>query len=484
MIESLSSKNPRTSKNLNREILRFLESRGTIKAALLHKIESYFCSPKSKYNLSRDVLINFLLNMMKEKLIEVIIPELFKVKWKRRNLSKLRFLKDGSYYCRTFTKFKSKYLHEYRQNEYYFDSRKINHDDQALVSNWIEHLSLISRKIKDLNKKLIVFCPRNSNPIDIYEKEFEGHNCVDSFELNTEEKELHENKMEIPLEQQAEDILIIKVYRSKYACFYIPLIEAIQKVIEDLQKNKGEIENFKEKLSNYVKKFAYQCVEFVKSDYVEINEPNPYRWETFFKFFDINVRVLNFRYRSIRFHGRTFDTYNQIKYCIFIDKDFKDVIEKLKKIGYKVFPDLNYDDKIAIGLDFEFYFPCSTIEHLYFVAKYVCYYHLFLLFYHTFEYIKKIKPGIKFSEKEKNLYKTFSPIMQLLFGQQDDVKIHNNLVFKYYTYDANELELIFNKFLLENVKLIEKKMFRYFFIKYGQQKIDLKHEKFPQNSLF
>ena len=107
MIESLSSEKPWIIKNLCREILKFLESRGTIKAALLHKIESYFCNPKSKYNLSRDVLIDFLLNMMKEKLIDIIIPELFKVKWKKRNLSKLRFLKDGNYYCRIFTKFKS-----------------------------------------------------------------------------------------------------------------------------------------------------------------------------------------------------------------------------------------------------------------------------------------------------------------------------------------------------------------------------------------
>jgi len=453
------------------EILRFLESRGRIKAALLHKLENYFCNPKSKFKISKEELVSCLFNMMKERVIDIIIPELFRVKWKRKYLTNLKFLKEGNYLCRIFTTPKSKFINKCKPNDYYFDSRKIIYNDKALVSELIQHLVLLLRKIRDLDKKIIVFYPLNSNPIDIYENNFEAEYYLRSIDFKIDKKESQDIKLEIPLDEQAENVSIIKAYRSTYMCFYIPLIESILKVIENLQKEKDSTNNYKEIFYNYSRKFAYQCIEFVRSDYVEINEPNPYRWETFFKFFNIDIKILDYDFKSIKFHGRTFETCCNLKYCIFIDKKFKEVIRKLKKLGYMEFPEENYDEKIAIGLDLDYYIPYCTIEQIYFVSKYICYYQTFLLFYHAFEYIKKSNPLTKFTEKEQKLYKIFSPVMQILFGIPDDASFYNKLVFKYYTYDSNELEVIYNKFLLEQVKFIEKKMFRYFFIRYGQQKV-------------
>ena len=277
MIESLELDNENNNEKLRSEILRFLDSRGTINAALLYKLENYFCGPKSKFDISWEALLNCLFKLMKERVIDIIIPELFNVKWKRRNLSDLKFLKDGTYFCRTFTNLKSKYLHKYKPNDYYFDSRKIDYDDKALVSELIQHLVLLLRKIRDLNKKIIVFYPVNSNPIDIYEKNFEIEYYLRSIDFRIEKKEAQDLKLEIPLEEQAESVLIIKAYRNNYMCFYIPLIESILKVIEYLQKKKDSMNNYNDVFNNYSRKFAYQCIEFVRSDYVEIYEPNPYR---------------------------------------------------------------------------------------------------------------------------------------------------------------------------------------------------------------
>jgi hypothetical protein len=217
-------------------------------------------------------------------------------------------------------------------------------------------------------------------------------------------------------------------------------------------------------MHEYMRKFAYNSLSFVRSDYIEIKEPNPYRWETFFKYFDIPIRILICGYKSIKFYGKTFETYNQLKYCIFIQRDNKEIINNLLRLGYKEFSTESYSDKIAIGLDIECYIPCSTIEHMYFLSKYFCYYHLFLLFLHSIDYIEKLRPDIKFTNKEKNLYKLFLPVMQSLFGIKEP-KVVNKLTFKYYSYNSDELEIIYNHFLLKNAKIIEKKLISYFLIK-------------------
>ena len=103
-------------------------------------------------------------------------------------------------------------------------------------------------------------------------------------------------------------------------------------------------------------------------------------------------------------------------------------------------------------MDVDFYYPCSTIEHLYFLAKYVCYYHLFLLFNHTFEYCKEkvTEKKIKLTEIEKNLYKFFQPVMESLFNIQDHNPLNNQIFLKYYSHNPDELEIIYNQFLLKN----------------------------------
>ena len=122
---------------------------------------------------------------------------------------------------------------------------------------------------------------------------------------------------------------------------------------------------------------------------------------------------------------------------------------------------------LAIGIDHEIFEVCPSIEYFYFLNKYVFYYHLFYLFYYSFPYIEKTKSSVKFTEKERALYKIFLPVMESMFNIQDQ-RITKKLIFKYYTYNPDELEIIYNKLLLDNVRDIEKKMFNYFLIRSGK----------------
>ena len=247
------------------------------------------------------------------------------------------------------------------------------------------------------------------------------------------------------------------------------LIEAIHKTIINLQENKA-LPNYTELFHDSMKKFAYNCIMFVWSDFIEIDGSNPYRWETFFKRFEIPIQVLLYDFVSIKFYGRTFDTYDRLKFCIFIDKNHQEQITKLKNLGYSEFADENHDSKIAIGLDLKFYFPCSTIEHIYFLSKYVCFYHLFLLFHDCFEYLKT-NLGIGLLEKEATLFENFLPVMTSLFNIKAQ-KVSNEMTFKYYTYNPVELEILYNKFLLQNVKIIEPKLMKYFLLRCHNNKMD------------
>ena len=444
-------------------IIKYLKSKGKVRACLLHKLEIRFCKPGSKIRVKKKQLISCLILMMKKRIIDIIIPEPFQIQWRIQNLKNLNYLKDGRYYVRKFPKLNNELLEIKKKRNYYFDSRILNFDNKKLVFDTIENLKIIIKKVPELKYKTIIYYPHDSEPLNIYET-FEGNynlNFLD-FKSPIRSNKIYD-KLQIDLEEQKLDLSIIQSYRIKFMCMYITLIESIHKAIMDIQENKILTNDYEKKFRGLVTKFGYYCDMYVRSDWIDI-EPNPYRWESFFKTFDLPFKIINISFNNIKFYGRTFEFWVRFNYCIFIEKKFKNLILLLKKLGYEEFKDENYDNYIAIGVNHEVFEPCPSIEYFYFLNKYVFYYHLFYLFYHCFEYIKKIKTNIKFTYKERELYKTFLPVMESFFNVQDG-KIVKKLIFNYYTYNPDELDIIYNKFLLNNVKKIEKKLFNYFIIK-------------------
>ena len=417
------------------EIFDYLNEKGMIKACLLHKLLNHFCSPRSKFNIERENLFACLFSLTKERRIDIIIVNSYEVFWKIKTINKNAYLKEGEYFFRNFRDRKYKSINSIKNSGYIFDSRQLDFNNKLEVEKIFDKLYEFIRNKKKIKYKMIIYYHDNSNPLNIFESskipfEIKSNEIIPPLNLITNNSTLF-----FDLEKQMENISVIKAFRSKYMCFYITLIDVIHQKIITLQENKNKSTQF---LNEYIKRFGYYCIQFVKSDWVDLNHSNPYRWETFFQFFKLPYKILNLEFKSLNFHGRTFNTLGKFKFCIYINNESRDIISNLKNKGYNEFKDFNKRSSTAIGLDLEIFLPCPSIEYFYFIYKYLFYYQLFLLFHHTFDYIKNFYSDIRLSSKEKMLFEIFYPVIDEFFTISNK-KVSNILVFKYYILNPHEL---------------------------------------------
>jgi len=445
---------------LEARIIEYLISKGKIRACLLHKILKRFCSAKSSFKVKKSELISKLASMLKARKIEIIIAEPFDVDWKVTRINGFKYLNENDYIIRTFQEWNDPNIGDIPRMDYLFDSRRIDFNNDAIVSKSIGWLKKAIKKVPRIKYKMMIYFPEKSKKLNIYENLEENYNL--GFASIDPPKNLIYSgpKFDINIEEQEKNLKIVQAYRSNYMCLYITLIEAIQEAIVKAQ-------NLNEKVhKELVRKFAFYCIMFVRSDWVELTKGNPYRWETFFQAFKLPFKILNLEFNTIRFHGRTFESIARYRYCIFVKKKEVALIQKLKHLGYKEFKEESTKDLVAIGMDHKIYIPCPSIEHFFFIFKYICYYHAFLLFHHSFEYMREVRPEFRFSRKEKMLHEVFYPILSNLFNIKYG-SISKTLVFKYYTLDSRELEIHYNSFMISKIKYIETKLFNYFMLKHS-----------------
>ena len=403
------------------------------------------------------------MSILKTRKIEIIIAEPFDVDWKLTQVSDFKFLKKGEYLTRTFHEWNDPNISDIPSMEYLFDSRRIDFKNDAIINDSIAWLKMVIKKVPRIKYKMMIYFPEESRKINIYENLEEAYNLDFTSILPPKSLIYDGPKIDIYLDEQKENSKIVQAYRSNYMCLYITLIEAIQEAIVKAQILKENI------LKELVRKFAFYCIMFVKSDWVETTEGNPYRWETFFQAFRLPFKILNLEFKTMKFHGRTFESTDRYRYCIFIKKNELDLIQRLKGLGYEEFKEENTKNLVAIGMDHDIYIPCPSIEHFFFVFKYICYYHAFLLFHHSFDYMKEIRPEFRLSRREESLHEMFYPVMNDLFNIKSST-ISKTLVFKYYTLDSRELEIIYNNFMISRIKQVETKLFKYFMLKYSKIK--------------
>lgn len=444
-------------------IIEYLISKGKIRACLFHKLLKRFCSANSSLKVRKRELISTLILMLKARKIEIIIAEPFDVDWELTHVNDFNFLKKGEYLTRTFRKWTESDVGVIPRMDYLFDSRRIDFENDAKVSDSIAWLKKVIKNVPRIKYKMMVYFPEESRKLNIYENLEEAY-YLDFTSINPPKSLIYSGqKIDIGREDQKDNLKIVQAYRLNYMCLYITLIEAIQEAIVKAQELRGDV------LKELVRKFAFYCIMFVRSDWVEITEGNPYRWETFFQAFRLPFKILNLEFKTMKFHGRTFESIDRYRYCIFIEKNEIALIQKLKTLGYEEFKEENTKDLVAIGMDHDIYIPCPSIEHFFFVFKYICYYHAFLLFHHSFDYMKELRPEFRFSRKEKALYEMFYPLMSDLFNIKSGI-ISKTLVFKYYTLDSRELEIVYNSFMISRIKKVETKLFKYFMLKYSMFK--------------
>jgi hypothetical protein len=445
---------------LEARIVEYLISKGKIRACLLHKLLKRFCSSKSSFKVNKSKLISKLASMVKTRKIEIIITEPFDVNWKVTLVNSFKFLNDGKYITRIFHEWNEPNIGDIPRMDYLFDSRRIDFANAAIVDESLAWLKTVIKKVPRIKYKMMIYLPEESRKLNIYEELEEAYK-LDFTSIDPPKNLFYSGpKLDIPLEDQKDNLKIVQAYRSNYMCLYITLIEVIQEAIVKVQDINEDM------LKEFVRKFAFYCIMFVRSDWVELTKGNPYRWETFFKAFKLPFKILNLEFKTIKFHGRTFETTDRYRYCIFIKNKNIALIQRLKRLGYEEFKEENTKNMVAIGMDHDIYIPCPTIEHFFFVFKYICYYHAFLIFHHSFDYMKEIRPEFRFSRKEELLHEVFYPVMSDLFNIKSGA-ISKTLVFKYYTLDSRELEIIYNSFMVSRIKNVETKLFKYFMLKYS-----------------
>ncbi len=462
-------------------ILEYLSAKGMIKACLLHKLINFFCSSNSKYTINKSELFSCLLSLVKERKLDIIIVNTLDIYWKISTLKNSTYLNDGEYFRRTFHAWNYSKLDVSSRNEYIFDTRKIDLQNPLDMKESFEWLLEIFKKKKKVKYKTIIFLAQNSNKLIIFEP-LDASYKLSINEINPPiNVKCHIPKLKFDLEKQLMNISIISAFRKKYMCFYITLIETIHQKIVKIQEEYKSNREYSEKLHEYIKKFGYYCIIFVRSEWVDIKKPNPYRWETFFTLFRLPIKIGDLELKTIHFHGSTFEILARYKFYIIVKNSARYLVTRLKAMGYQIFKDKSDDNFISMGLDQEIYIPSPSIEHFYFVSKYICYFQLFLLFFHSFDYIKENNPHANFTNKEKMLFNLFFPVINGLFHVSKHC-ISKILVFKYYTFNSDELEVIYNNTLVENIKNIETKMMRYFLIKYSTCKKFDEYSRFPFDS--
>ncbi len=453
-----------TARNdFKREIIKYLESKGKIKAELLSKIEKRFCALNSKYKVKKREFLDSLISMMIKHLIEILIVVPSRITWEKHHFSDFEYLEQNDYIIRRVSKSGSVIIKPNADLDYFFNSIGINFDNEEKLNSLVEKLKIDINTIPDIKYHTIIFYPIGSDKINLFEP-LEQDYVVNICSLNSPKKHEIYDKIKFPIEEQLSSINLIQSYRINYMCFYITLIENIQYCIKELQENVNGYNNQYNEINEFIRKFAYYCISYVKSDWVYIKDPNPYRWETFFKFFEIPIKIFSLKFLSINFYGKMFECSTNFKFGIFVKKEFKEDIKSLKNYGFQELHGEDNEIYDCVGLDLKINLPCPTIEHFYFLYKYICYYYQFLLFFHAFRYVKKIRPQIQFSDNESRLYVNFLPVMKQLFNI-DEMKIQKVINFKYITINPDELELIYNKFLFSNIKSIEKRLSSYFLLR-------------------
>ncbi|MFW6282687.1 MAG: hypothetical protein ACOC1P_01360, partial [Minisyncoccales bacterium] len=425
---------------------------------LLYKIEKRI---KSKKKNIKNFLCH-LLNFLGEGKIDLVIPQLLKKSFQKISIKDSNYLDKGTYWISKFQKNNLKINNNFQDNSenyFFFDSRVLN--PRFLRSNNFRDYFIKFIKENPIIKKRAIIILKVNNSVNNFKDFGVDYYLSNSCFQEWKSKEYNSQKIKITLERQKKFVEVIKKYRNNNMCFYIPLIESIHYQIIKLQ-NDNRV-NF-EKIQKFTQLFAYYCIKFVYSEWINIQTPNPYKWETFFKTYKLPIYIRKLDFKSLKFFGETFQTEAIFQFFVCVNSKNIGLIQKLKGFGYKSFKSSSLKDKTVIGGELNIKIPCPSIESFFFIFKYICYYNLFLLFYHCFSYFKQSKKEVKFHEKEKNFCQLFLPVLNPLFNLKEK-KIQKNLNFQFKTLNSDVLKVIFGKFLISKVKNIEVPLFRYFLMK-------------------
>lgn len=444
--------------HLNDIIMNFIKSKGTMQTTIFSKLTNYiFKHLGLGKRITRGELVKELMSLIKNEKIEIFIPSPIEPVWLEKYQCGFKYLCEGPYICREYRKYRkvANFHNSSRQNGFIFDSRN-------LVNNKVKMLEETLYKDSSIDPFVMIQNKESEIPVEIYKSHSLKNIGIDNQvnrPLFYKKKDM--KKINIPLNLQKTNLSVLKRFRSTQMCFFVSLLDVIYHYITHYPHTISE----KKMLE---KRFGYYSNEFAKSDWIDIKEGNPYRWDTFFRHFDLPIFLERVAIENIRFEGKCFELEFNLVFYLEIDKKEVGIIESLEKVGFHRMK-MENGQTARIGMNLDIYSISPAVEYNFFLIKYAVFYHLFYLFSLVCDPLLNEKGSHRFTIHEKNIYEVFLPVLQRFFDIEEDA-VKNKLIFQFLTYDSEELEAIYSGLLMGEVKKIEKKLFNYFLLRTSKNK--------------
>ena len=430
---------------IKQRIINEIKSHNRLGAILYIWAHKICCHLNVESPISEAEFIEILMDLIRTKQIDIIIPDPFLIKWEKKSLKNLKYFDDGVYFIREFYYINDTLINNSKKNEPLIDTRKIDKKNR-------ERLNLIAQQIKkiiiifpEMKEKIILSTPYIKTPIkfhfidNIYERKDQENFSIEALQ----------KKNIITLEEEVKAIETINKYRQNFMCVYITLIETIQKELSYLQKYKLQINNYSELFKEALDAFKTYSIMFAEESWTESSIPVQN---------GINIKTGKLYYTSVDYKNDIFIIEGFQEYWALFDEEknpgLKDYLLKLDYIDMGIDENTNLT---KIGCKLFISFSISNIEQLFFLMKYLFIANLFHMFFLINSFFKLNGNLSKLSEKKDNLSELLIPVLKPFFNMSQ-VKAFKNIQFVFNDVSRDELNILYNKYLFLNAREIERRL--------------------------
>lgn len=430
---------------IKKSIINEIKSHNRLGAILYIWAHKICCHPNVESPISEAEFIEILMDLIRTKQIDIIIPDPFLIKWEKKSLKNLKYYEDGVYFTRKFYYINDTLINNSKKNEPLIDTRKIDKKNRERLNLIAQQIKKIIIKFPEMKEKIILSTPYIKTPIkfhfidNIYERKDQ-----ENFSIETLQK-----KNIITLEEEVKAIETLNNYRQNFMCVYITLIETIQKELSYLQKYKLQINNYSELFKEALDAFKTYSIMFAEESWTKSSIPVQN---------GINIKTGKLYYTSVNYKNDIFIIEGFQEYWALFDEEknpgLKDYLLKLDYIDMGIDENTNLT---KIGCKLFISFSISNIEQLFFLMKYLFIANLFHMFFLINSFFKLNRNLSKLSEKKDNLSELLIPVLKPFFNMSQ-VKAFKNIQFAFNDVSRDELNILYNKYLFLNAREIERRL--------------------------
>jgi len=413
-------------------------------AVLYLRAFNILCHPNLDNPISEHTLIDILIDMIKVKELDVVIPDPFLIRWELQTLNNLKYLKDGTYYTMKFHYIDDILLNNGKKNEPLIDTRNIKATNIKILDSITLRIENILKKFPEMREKIILVLPNNENPIKLHfiDNYLERDELISNSLVNNPTSKVSILR-DSSLVEQEEAVDVIKKYRRNFMCVYITLLETIKKEMTYLQKYKFKIDNYMELFFDTLDAFKSYSIMFAEEAWTEDSIQVQKR---------VTIKTGRLYYSSITYKEDLFLIEGYQEYWALFNKQEHPRLEDfLLKSGYDM---MGVDDETnltRVGKKLMLEFSFTTIEQIFFLCKYIFIANLFHLLFLIRNFFKSGEDFTELKEKKDNLSEIFLPILHSLFNIEK-VEPLDSMTFAFLDANSKELNILYNKYLFYNAR--------------------------------